>query len=73
MEVVQVLGMDRQLVHLDIVGGVFGVSPAKDSIGSRVQNVFGVGAGQVGGEWDVERVVNRSIGGLGIRKRATRL
>lgn len=65
--------MDGQLVHLDIVGGVFGVSPSQDGVGSRVQNILGVGAGQVGGEGDVERVVNRGIGGLGVREGVARL
>lgn len=64
MQVVEVLGVDRKLVNLNIVGSILGVRPSDDGIGSRMQDILGVGAGKVGREGDVERVGDGGVGSL---------
>jgi hypothetical protein len=61
---VEVLNMNRQLVNLDVVRRVLGVCPSQDSVSGRVKNILSIGARKVGSEWNVERVKNRSVGGL---------
>lgn len=56
--------MYRKFVDLDIVGGVFGVSPAEDSVGGGMKDILGVGADKIGSEGHVEGVLNRGVGGL---------
>lgn len=62
--------MDGQLVDGHIVRRVFGVGPANDSVVGGMQDILRVGAGKVGGEGHVERVVYRSVEGLGTTKRS---
>lgn len=50
--------MDVESVDGDIVGGLDGMSPAEDGIGGGVENVLGVGAGEIGGKGDVEGIVD---------------
>ena len=64
MQGVEVLNMNRQLVDLDVVRRVLGVCPSQDSVSGRVKNVLSVGAREIGSEWDVERVKDRSVRGL---------
>ena len=61
-DVVRVHG---QLVHGDVVRRVLGVRPAQDGAGGGIQDVLGVGAGEVGGEGHVEGVVYGGVGGRG--------
>lgn len=53
----EVVGVDGELVDGDIIGGFGRVCPAQDGVGGGVQDVLGVGAGQLGGEGDVEGMV----------------
>lgn len=53
--------MYRQLVHGDVIRGVFGMGPAQDCIGSGMENILSVGAGKIGGEGNVEGVENGGI------------
>lgn len=57
-QVGKILGVDRQLVNLDVIGDILGVGPAQDSIVGSVKDVLSIGTGEVGGEWHVEGVVN---------------
>jgi hypothetical protein len=56
--------MGGQFVDLDVVGRVFRVRPAKDSVCGCMENVLSVGASKVRGEWDVETAMDRCIGGM---------
>lgn len=59
--------MHGELPHGNVIGGILGMCPSKDGIRGRVEDVLGIGAGEIGGEVDVKRVVNHGIGRLGIR------
>lgn len=59
--------MHGKLPNWDVIGGILGVCPPEDGIRGRVEDVLGVRAGEIGGEVDVEGVVNHGIGRLGIR------
>lgn len=52
-------------MNVDIVGGVFGMRPPQDSVGGGMEDVLGVGSGEVESKGDVERVMNRGVGSLG--------
>lgn len=58
MEVFKVYNMDVESVDGDIVGGFDGMSLVEDGIGGGVENVFGVGVGEIGGKGDVEGIVD---------------
>lgn len=60
----EVVGVDGQLVNGDVIGGFGGVCPPEDGVGSRVEDVLGVWAGQIGGEGDVEGMVNDRVANL---------
>lgn len=64
MQVVEVLRVDGKLVDLNVVGDILGMRPPDDGIGSRMQDVLGVGAGKVGREGDVEGVGDGGVGSL---------
>jgi len=57
-QVRKVLSVDGKLVDRDVVGGILGVCPYQYRVGRSMQNVFGVGAGKIGGKGDVEGVMN---------------
>lgn len=61
----EIVGVHRQLVDGDIVGGLLGMGPSEHGVGGCVKDVFGVGSGKVGGEGYVERVVDRPVRHLG--------
>lgn len=63
-EIGQILSMNWQLVNLYIVRSIGRVRPPEDCVGGGMDNVLGVWAREVGGEWHVERVVDGGIGGL---------
>lgn len=57
--------MYGELVYRNIVRRVLGVRPPLDSPLGRVQNILGVGPSKVGGEGDVEAVVDGGLFGGG--------
>lgn len=57
--------MNGELVDRHIIGGFGRVCPAQDGVGGGMQDVLGVGAGQLGCEGDVERVVYDGVADLG--------
>lgn len=57
-EVREVLGVDGQLVDTHVIGSVFGMGPSEDGVGGGMEDVLGVGTGEVGGERNVEGVVD---------------
>lgn len=63
----EIVGVDWKLVYGDVIGGLGGVRPPKNGIGSRVENVLGVWAGQVGGERDIKGMMDDRITNLGRR------
>lgn len=56
--------MNRQLVDGNVIGGFGGVRPPEDGILRRVKDVLGVWAGQVGGEGNVEGMVDDRVTNL---------
>lgn len=60
----EVVGVDGQLVDGDVIWGLGGVRPPEDCIGSSVEDILGVWAGQVGGEGDVEGMVDDRVADL---------
>lgn len=64
MQIVKILNVNRQLVDLDVVRRVLGVRPSQDSVCGRVKDILSIGAREIGSKWNIERVENRSIGGL---------
>lgn len=63
-QLVEVLGVDGELIYWNVIGSLLGVGPSQDGIGCCVQDIFGVGAGQVGREGHVEGVVDEGVGSL---------
>lgn len=57
--------MDGELVDGDIIGCFGRMCPAQDGVGGGMQDVLGVGAGQLGGEGDVEGMVYDGVADLG--------
>lgn len=57
----QVLGVYREVVDGDVVGGFGRVCPSEDGVGGSVQDVLGVGPCQIGGERDVEGMVDDGV------------
>ena len=71
-QIVQVGCMNGQVVDRYVIGGILRVRPSIDGLGGSVQDLFGVRAGEVGGEGNVEGEVNCSIGsGRGAKRRHT--
>lgn len=73
----EVLSMDRQFADLDIIGSIDRMCPSHDSILIGMEDILGVGPGEVGREGDVEGVVDDGIAGrlkrLGHRYRGSLL
>ena len=61
----EVVGVNGELVDRDIVGCFGRVCPAQDGVGGGMQDVLGVGSGQLGGEGDVEGMVYDGVDDLG--------
>lgn len=60
----EVVGVDGQLVNGDVIGSLGRVRPPQDGIGSSVQDIFGIGASQIGGEGHVEGMVDLGVANL---------
>lgn len=62
LQVGEVLGMHREIIYRNIVGGVSGMRPAEDGIARGMQDLLRVGTGEVRGEGDVESEVDGAVG-----------
>lgn len=60
----EVVSVDGQLVDGNIIGCFGRMCPAKDGIGSSVEDVLGVGTGKIGGEGNIEGMVDDRVADL---------